>query len=136
MRKFITILNLVLAAAATCLTALVLVSAHTIQVVLTIAVCIVWTLCAASLLRSRRLWPWVGSLLAVSGMTLQVGADTLRLLALIWRAESGDRSIELDPSTIGIPLFFSGLFTVGALFMLAALLSLPAWRFKEQMPNI
>jgi hypothetical protein len=131
MRKFITILNLVLAAAATCLTALVLVTSHTVQVVLTIVVCIAWTLCAARLLRSRRLWPWVGSLLAVFAMTLQVGADSLRLLVLTWRSESGDRSIQLDPSTIGIPLFLSGLFTIGALCLLTALLSLPIWPLRK-----
>jgi hypothetical protein len=136
MRKFISILNLILAAAATCLTMLVLVASHTIQAVLPAVVCVVWTLCAVMLLRSRRLWPWVGCLVAVSAATLQMGAETLRFLALTWRAEYGDRSIELDPSTIGIPLFFSGLFTIGALFILIALLSLPVWPVtKKQMPN-
>jgi hypothetical protein len=42
MRKFISILNLILAAAAICLTLLVLVSTHTPQVVLTLVICIVW----------------------------------------------------------------------------------------------
>jgi hypothetical protein len=132
MRKFISILNLILAAAAICLTLLVLVSTHTPQIVLTLVICIVWTLCAVNLLRSQRLWSWVGNLVVVSAITLEMGADTLRLLALTWRAEYGDRSVELDPSTIGIPLFFSGLLTVAALFLLAAFLFLPVWPFKKK----
>jgi hypothetical protein len=131
MRKFIFILNLISAIAAACLTALGLIAAHTIHEALPFVVSAVWVVCAVRLLKSR-LWPWVGSLLAVSAGALQMGAETLRFFTLTWRAEAGDRSIELDPSTIGIPLFFSGLLTIAALFILVALLSLPFWK---QMPN-
>jgi hypothetical protein len=131
MRKFIFILNLVSAIAAACLTGAGLIAAHTIHEALPFVVSAVWVVCAVRLLKSR-MWPWVGSLLAVSAGALQMGTETLRFLTLTWRAEAGDRSIELDPSTIGIPLFFSGLFTVAALLILAALFSLPLWK---QMPN-
>jgi hypothetical protein len=131
MRKFIFILNLVSAIAAACLTGAGLIAAHTIHEALPFVVSAVWVVCAVRLLKSR-MWPRVGSLLAVSAGALQMGTETLRFLTLTWRAEAGDRSIELDPSTIGIPLFFSGLFTVAALLILAALFSLPLWK---QMPN-
>ena len=131
MRKFIFVLNLISAIGTVCLTTLGLIVSHTVHDVLPFAVGVVWVICAVRLLKSR-LWPWVGSLLAVSGVVLQMGVVTLRFLTLIWRAEYGDNSIELDPTTIGNPLFCSGLFAVGALFILVALLSLPFWK---QMPN-
>jgi hypothetical protein len=131
MRKFIFILNLIAAISAACLTGLGLISAHTIHEALPFCISAIWVVCAVRLLKSR-LWPWIGSLLAVSAGALQLGAETLRFLSLVWRAEAGDRSIVLDPSTIGIPLFFFGVFTIAALFILAALLSLPFWK---QMPN-
>jgi hypothetical protein len=127
MRKFISSLNLVSAIAVACLTTLGFFVSRTVHNMLPSIVGIVWAICAVRLIKSH-LWPWVGSLLAVSMFALQLGAETLRYLTLIWRAEAGDRSIELDPSTIGIPLFCSGLFTIGMLFMLVALLSLPLWK--------
>jgi hypothetical protein len=131
MRKFIFILNLISAIAAACLTALSLIAAHTVQEVFPFIIAVVWVICAVRLLKSR-LWPLAGSLVAVSAGTLQMGAETLRLLALSRRAEAGDRSIELDPNTIGIPLLGSGLFTAVALIILVALLSFPFWK---PMPN-
>jgi hypothetical protein len=131
MRKFIFILNLISAIAAASLAALVLVASHTTHEVLPFAISAVWVVCALRLLRSR-LWPWVGSLLVVSAGVLRMEADSLHFLTLIWRAEAGDTSIELDPTTVGNPLACCVLSTILALFILVALLSLPFWR---QMPN-
>jgi hypothetical protein len=127
MRKFIVILNLISAIAVTWMTALGLNGSHTFFDVLPFIIAVVWVICAARLHKSH-LWPWVGSLLVVSAFALEMGAEALHFLTLSWRAEAGDRSIVLDPSTIGIPLFFSGLFTIGALLILIALLSLPMWK--------
>jgi hypothetical protein len=136
MRKCISILNVLLAIATGAAATLGLIFSHTLHDVLPFAICILWAISAVKLLKSRCLWPWVGSLVVVCAVVLETGADTLRFLTLTWRAQSGDNSIELDPSTIGIPLFFSGLSAIGFLLFLVALLSLPFWpTTKEQMPN-
>jgi hypothetical protein len=97
---------------------------------------VVWTICALFLLKSQRLWPWIGSLLAVSAMTLSFGAETLRFIELSWRASYGDTTVEVDPTTIGIPLVCLGIFTIGFLCVLFALFSLPAWpATKKHMPD-
>src|SRR6266481_847561 len=120
MRKFIPIMNLVSAilAALASLPTLVSLFSHTPQRALPSVLCIIWTLCAVKLLSSQRLWPWVGSMVAVAAATLQVGAETLRFLTLFWRAEYGDMFIKLDPTTVGAPLAISGLFTVALLLIL------------------
>jgi hypothetical protein len=124
-RKFISILNLVAAVGMTILMTVGLLSL-TIQSASQFVACLLWIFCAVWLRRSRRLWPWIGCLVLVSAMALAWGAELLRVMSLIWRAEYGDRTVEIDPSTVGAPLFLSGLFTVATLALLAALFSFPA----------
>jgi hypothetical protein len=139
MRKVICIGNLIIAALATCISVLatrdwILSPKGRFDWVSVMPA--VWTICALFLLKSQRLWPWIGSLLAVSAMTLSFGAETLRFIELLWRANYGDRTVEVDPTTIGIPLFGSGIFTIGFLFVLIVLFSLPAWSApKKQIPD-
>src|SRR4051812_24900438 len=131
MRKVISFLNLVVAIGMAGLMILAVASSHTFQTILQFVACLIWTFFAVRLLRSQRLWPWIGSLIFVSAATLIFGAQMLRFFSLAWRAEYGDRSVVLDPSTIGIPLFCSGLLTAATLALLLSLLSLPAWSFKK-----
>jgi hypothetical protein len=89
--------------------------------------CLLWMYCAFMLWKSPRLWAWVGSLVGVLLLTVQLGAQTLRLLSLVRQASYGDKSIHVDPSTIGIPLFGFAVMTLGAFLLLLMLLSLPVW---------
>ena len=131
MRNFITALNLVIPSLGAGFTILALPWVHDFDSVLQLALFGLWVVCAIRLWSSPRLWAWIGSLVAVSVITLQFGAYTLRFLGLFWQAAYGDRSVELDPSTVGIPLAGLGLMTVGAMFFLVLLLSLPVWRDKK-----
>lgn len=54
-----------------------------------------------------------------------------RFILLSRQALAGDPSVDLDPSTIGIPLFCSALLAIVSLFVLVALLSLPFWKEKS-----
>ena len=132
MRKFISTLNLVVAVGMAVLMMLVLISAPGIRSSLQFVVGVMWILCAVRLRRSRELWPWVGCLILVSAVTLIWGAELLRIQGLIWQAGYGDRSIEIDPSTVGAPLFVSGLLTLCTLALLVTLFSLPAWQFRKE----
>ena len=125
MRNCIVISNLIAAAGATCLAALALISSFSSTGALFAGACVVWTVSEAALLKARAILPWALGLVAVLSITLCCGAETLRLLSLLWRAEYGDRSVQLDPTTVGIPLFCSGLFFLAALLALLALASLP-----------
>jgi hypothetical protein len=140
MRKVICVGNLIIAALATCISVLATrdwIFSPKGRFDWVSVIPVVWTICALFLLRSQRLWPWVGSLLAVSAMTLSFGTETLRFVELLWRADYGDKTVVVDPTTIGIPLFGSGIFTIGFLFVLFALFSLPAWpATKRRTPDI
>jgi hypothetical protein len=139
MRKVICVGNLIIVALATCISILatrdwILSPKGRFDWVSVIPV--VWAVCALFLLKSQRLWPWIGSLLAVSAMALSFGAETLKFIELSWRASYGDTTVEVDPTTIGIPLVCLGIFTIGFLFVLIVLFSLPAWSApKKQMPD-
>jgi len=131
MRDVIAILNLVFASLGAVIAILGVALSRDIGSMLQLGLLVLWVICAIKLWTSPRLWPWFGSLIAVSIITLQLGAGALRFLGLFWQAGYGDRSIMLDPTTIGAPLAGSVLMTVGAVFLLLLLLTLPAWRGKK-----
>lgn len=135
MRKFITTLNLVASVGMTYLMTFSMTRSLfslTIQNALQLAACLLWVFCALWLRRSRRLWPWIGCLILVSAMSLIWGTMLLRVVSLIWQAGYGDRSIEIDPSTVGAPFFVCGFLTLCTSALLITLFSLPAWQFKKE----
>ena len=127
MRELIFILNLIAAIWVTSLTVIGVVVSRSVRDALAVLIGLGWIACAVRLKRSG-LWAWVGSLLPASAIVAWLGAMTLRFIALIERAQAGDRSIELDPTTIGIPFLGSGMLTIGAMGFLVALFSFPLFR--------
>ncbi len=128
MLKIISSLNLGVAIAAMCLSTLALVFDHTLDGVLPCVICAAWAASAVWLRRSRRLWPWVGSLVSVAVVTLAFGQGLLRVLIDVWRFQYGDRSVHLDPSTSGAALITFAPLTCGSLILLLGLLILPGLR--------
>lgn len=138
MRIVISTLNLVAAIRAAGISMLALVALYEVESILFFFGCLVWVFCAVWLFRGGGVLPWFVSLIFVSAGALAFGSTLLRFHFLAWRAQKGDRSIEVDPSTIGMPLFGSLVLTLGALVLLVALLCLPAWpnrRGHRALPN-
>ena len=133
MREMIFILNRMVAIGATSLAAIGLVIERSGRDVPVVLVGLGWIACAVRL-KASGLWAWIGSLIAAAAIVVVTGAETVRYIALILRADAGDRSVELDPTTIGMPLFGSALATLGAAGFLVALLSLPLVRDKPTRP--
>src|ERR1035437_3745911 len=125
MRKVICVGNLIIAALATCISILATRD---------------W------ILSPKGRFDWVSVIPVVWAVSSQVAtfmamalsfcAQTLKFIELSWRASYGDTTVEVDPTTIGIPLVCLGIFTIGFLFVLIVLFSLPAWSApKKQMPD-
>ena len=64
-------------------------------------------------------------------MSLFFGAEVLRVMGFVWRFEYGDPTVDIDPTTVGAPLFGSSAFTVGYVALLVALCTIPAWPFRK-----
>jgi hypothetical protein len=124
MRELIFVLYLMAAIGVSCLTVIGVVVSRSVHDALVVLIGLGWIVCAVRL-KVSGLWAWVGSLLATSAIVAGMGAQTLRYTALIARAQAGDTSLELDPSTIGMTLLCSGMLTIGALGLLVALFSFP-----------
>jgi hypothetical protein len=124
-------LNLIAASVMAGLSVLEAVFSHTIQTNMWLIVFLAWIFFAVWLLRSRLLWPWLGSLLVVSVVTLGSGSEVLHFYILILRAGYRDRSVHIDPSSVGMPLIGSLLLTVATCALLVVLSTLPVWQVKK-----
>ena len=125
MRTAICILNLI-AALCICLTYVAVTYREGFDAiwVIPLVMSTIWVVSAAKLFTTAHLWPWLLSVVAVL-MGLGSGlAGIVQCVTLIRRAVHGDRSIHLDPSTVGIPLFGFCFLAVGSLVLLTALLKL------------
>ena len=92
---------------------------------LSMGIAVFWFVAAVLLMKKHRLWSWSSCLLVTVFWLSDWCFELLRLFTLAWRAQYGDEAIVLDPSTIGIPIFVTGMILTILVILLIGILVLP-----------